>query len=201
MHRHNWHDVVQAATPRLYRKTYIENRESLPGNCSTGVHTFTQSSTHHTSLNCTGQLTYAGYQMHYDLGKRFRSHYVDKLGFLPSKYDPNVFYVRTTDSPRTIQSAEVCKLFISKMLSVFCCCCFQAQLLGFYPPTSSSPTQYIDIETIDVSKDDLYVLILLAACLSSIRAPNNRCPTMVNICNSLQNSSEWNQVQCVRVSK
>lgn len=59
--------------------------------------------------------------MHYDLGQKFRAHYVDNLGFLPSQFDPTKIYVRSTDVPRTLQSAEVSKLFFDSWRDVMSC--------------------------------------------------------------------------------
>jgi len=75
-------------TPRLYRKSYLPNRNVLPGDCM------------------FGQLTSLGAEQHLQLGNQFRSLYVDEYQFLPEFFDPNVIYVRSTDVPRTIQSVQ-----------------------------------------------------------------------------------------------
>eukprot|EP00727_Mastigamoeba_balamuthi_P007861 m51a1_g3696 hypothetical protein (430) ;mRNA; f:379809-381702 len=56
--------------------------------------------------NCTpGQLTERGAMQHMRLGKRMREIYVDKLRLLPEKLDESQLFVRSTDVPRTRQSA------------------------------------------------------------------------------------------------
>jgi hypothetical protein len=56
----------------------------------------------------TGQLTSQGVQQLEEIGRAFRTVYVDQLGFLPSTYSRanTSFYLRTTDVWRTRQSAE-----------------------------------------------------------------------------------------------
>ena len=104
-----WYD-----TPRLYRKNYMKGREVLPGNCM------------------QGQLTHAGYKLHYALGEQFRETYVDDLHFLSAKGYPSAehIYVRSTDVPRTVASAE-------------------AQLLGFFPRSSGDNVQVVNIDVMD----------------------------------------------------
>lgn len=74
---------------RAWRKQYLPNVETLPGNCM------------------AGQLTVQGSLQHRALGQNLRALYVDALAVLPPSLDPTgtrmVF--RSTDIPRTIQSA------------------------------------------------------------------------------------------------
>lgn len=75
---------------RAWRKQYIPNVEVLPGNCK------------------SGQLTVVGAQQHQALGRALRSLYVDTLHVLPPTLDSTssaALYFRSTDIPRTIQSA------------------------------------------------------------------------------------------------
>lgn len=60
-------------------------------------------------------LTNSGERQHYLLGLKRRKNYIDELEFLPSKYDPRIMYIESTDLNRTIMSA-------------------QAHLMGMYPP-------------------------------------------------------------------
>jgi len=105
---------------RLYRKLYINDRELLyPGNCA------------------LGQLTTLGLQQTVTLGQQLKSLYVDQYNFLPTEYDNDVFYIRSTDVPRTVQSA-------------------QGQFLGMYPPTASDESiEIIPINTMDENVDDM----------------------------------------------
>jgi hypothetical protein len=109
-----------------------------------------------------GQLTYEGFKMHLQLGTSFRQFYIDKLSFLNSTYDPAEVYVRSTDVPRTIASA-------------------QAQLLGLFPPSTRPEAQIIDIFTVEKATDDM--------------APGNRCPTLMQMCKNVLNSSEWQDME------
>jgi hypothetical protein len=81
-------DPTFSVPKRVFQKTYIRGREILPGNC------------------LLGQLTERGAQQHRDLGRSFRSIYVQKLGFLsPTHAKWNEMYVRSTDIERTLLSA------------------------------------------------------------------------------------------------
>lgn len=62
-----------------------------------------------------GELTPEGIHQHYQLGKELRARYIEKYGLLPSNYDNSKFYAISTDTNRTIMSA-------------------QSFLTGFYPP-------------------------------------------------------------------
>ncbi|EGC38841.1 hypothetical protein DICPUDRAFT_96769 [Dictyostelium purpureum] len=101
---------------RLFRKVYMPNREYFPGNCS------------------DGQLTSLGYSQHIQLGQALRELYVDKYQLLPTQLtDSNTIWVRSTDVPRTIQSA-------------------QAHLTALFPPAPVSNGEgiaVININTMD----------------------------------------------------
>jgi len=117
--RPDYNQMAQEDVSRVYRKRYIRNREILPGNCS------------------LGQLTYNGYAEHLDLGRSFRKTYVEQFHFLNETFNANEFFVRSTDSPRTLASA-------------------QSQLLGFYPPsTRRHSASVIDIFTIEPPNENL----------------------------------------------
>lgn len=60
-----------------------------------------------------GQLTPLGMHQEYELGKKFHQRYIGKL--LPSNYQVETLYVRSTDTDRTLMSAE-------------------CVLMGLYPP-------------------------------------------------------------------
>lgn len=53
----------------------------------------------------SGQLTQRGAEQHYNIGKRMREIYVEKLGFLPRKLNVSQVYARSTDVWRTKVSA------------------------------------------------------------------------------------------------
>eukprot|EP01114_Cavostelium_apophysatum_P014172 TRINITY_DN3607_c0_g1_i1.p1 TRINITY_DN3607_c0_g1~~TRINITY_DN3607_c0_g1_i1.p1 ORF type:complete len:435 (-),score=74.74 TRINITY_DN3607_c0_g1_i1:48-1274(-) len=75
-----------AAPKRLYRKTYLPNREILPGDCM------------------YGQLTEKGLQQHLVMGAQLRALYVDKYQFLSPQLNLDEIWIRSTDVPRTVQS-------------------------------------------------------------------------------------------------
>lgn len=54
----------------------------------------------------SGQLTERGRSQHLALGAALRKRYVQDLGFLPSTLDSEAVWVRSTNVPRTIQSAQ-----------------------------------------------------------------------------------------------
>lgn len=104
--------------PRLYRKNYLPSREIYPGNCM------------------TGQLTSIGYAQHVLNGKALRKTYVDSFKFLPSSFDPALFFLRSDDVQRTTQSLE-------------------ALMLGFFPPSAGNATQVLDFYTMDLTLDTM----------------------------------------------
>ena len=53
-----------------------------------------------------GQLTPEGMRGEFELGKIFRSRYIDKNHLLPATYDCDSMYVRASDIDRTLMSAE-----------------------------------------------------------------------------------------------
>ena len=53
-----------------------------------------------------GALTPLGMRQEYELGKKFRERYVNQYHLLPSKYEYNSIYARSTDVDRTLMSAE-----------------------------------------------------------------------------------------------
>lgn len=56
--------------------------------------------------NCQrGQLTKRGAEQHLALGRAFRDVYIKKQHLLPGRFDPTLVYLRSTDVPRTLQSA------------------------------------------------------------------------------------------------
>jgi len=101
---------------RVYREKYIKGVEILPGNCS------------------EGELTAVGLQQHHALGVSFRNHYIIQQNFLDPTYNKRQVYLRTTDSPRTLKSAE-------------------AQILGMFPPQKTHETEVIDINTIESNQE------------------------------------------------
>jgi len=124
----NWLDIfsddtfnVETPPQRLYRRTYLSNRELLPGNCS------------------LGQLTEKGIQQHLQLGAELRSLYVDQYQFLPPQLDLNSIWVRSTDVPRTFQSA-------------------MANLWALYPPATrpDGTIGIIDLHTMDGGNENMY---------------------------------------------
>lgn len=78
----------QASVGRLFRKTYIADLETLPGDCARGM------------------LTALGASQHRALGITFRNQYVVKMGFLPAAFNSSLVYVRSTDIQRTLESAQ-----------------------------------------------------------------------------------------------
>lgn len=69
-----------------------------------------------------GALTDLGRTTTYDLGRRLRSLYVDRLGFLPSTIaDSDAFYLRSTPVPRALES-------------------LQQTFTGLYPPSARAPS-------------------------------------------------------------
>jgi acid phosphatase len=62
-----------------------------------------------------GELTPEGIHQHFQLGKKLRARYVEKYRLLPSSYDNSTLFALSTDTNRTIMSA-------------------QSFLTGFYPP-------------------------------------------------------------------
>ncbi|KAF2069970.1 hypothetical protein CYY_008708 [Polysphondylium violaceum] len=102
---------------RLFRKVYMPNREYLPGNCS------------------VGQLTSLGYSQHIQLGSSLHDLYVQKYELLSPQLDPTELYFRSTDVPRTLQSA-------------------QGNIQGLYP-AATNPSGILNINTMDSYFEDM----------------------------------------------
>jgi acid phosphatase len=104
----------------LYIKSWIPKRQFYPGNCGRGV------------------LTEVGYDQHIRNGQYFRKTYG---GFLPDRVNRETFeskfYVRSTNVPRTILSAE-------------------SLLTGLYPPEKRDEEFNIYINTIDETNENLF---------------------------------------------
>ncbi|KAJ6250211.1 lysophosphatidic acid phosphatase type 6 [Anaeramoeba flamelloides] len=81
-------DNLPSPTPsRLFGKKFMQDRNTLPGNCS------------------RGQLTEIGAKQLQSLGSKFRNKYIYDLNFLPQELDPDFIWLRSTDKPRTMRSA------------------------------------------------------------------------------------------------
>jgi hypothetical protein len=107
-----WENVT-----RLHRKKYLNGQEIFPGACM------------------AGQLTSYGYNQHLVNGAQLKSTY---SSFLPHQITPSAMYLRSTDVPRTLQSA-------------------QAILRGIYPWYNAlNQTQILDVYTVDAAREYLY---------------------------------------------
>ena len=53
-----------------------------------------------------GQLTAKGMQQHFELGSKLRKRYIEELKLLGEVYHPKSVYVRSTDTDRTLMSAQ-----------------------------------------------------------------------------------------------
>jgi len=99
-----------------------------------------------------GQLTTLGWKQHVDLGQQLRNLYVNKYKFLEPSLNTSSVWVRSTDVPRTVQSA-------------------QALLTGLYPPgTVSSSVPVVEIHTMDTALENLWVNENLCPFLYTIEA-------------------------------
>ena len=114
-----WHcDDTESASPRMsssysqnyrrYHTTYDEDFVRYPPTC-----------------RCA-DLTIEGQGMHEQLGKFYRSYLIDELQFLPDYYDPEFVQIRSSETERTVRSAE-------------------SFIHGLYPP--ETPDDLISIET------------------------------------------------------
>jgi len=107
-----------ATSSRSFRTVFQSGKEMLRGNCG------------------SGQLTLKGYKQHLQLGQAFRKLYIEEHKLLdPHSYSTQV-RVRSTNSRRTIQSAE-------------------AQLDGMLPNIIGG-IEVIDIETRDSYYEDMW---------------------------------------------
>lgn len=82
-----------------------------------------------------GSLTQRGIDQQNQLGKLLRKEYIEDSGLLPSEYKEGTIYARSTETGRTVGSAE-------------------ALLNGLYPPNTRGG-QNISIDVIKKDKDDL----------------------------------------------
>ena len=102
---------------RLHRKQYLDGKEVFPGACM------------------AGQLTLYGYNQHLANAQNLKQTY---NVFMPSQLDTTQLVVRSTDVPRTLQSA-------------------QALIRGLYPWTNQlNTTEMLDIYTVDAAREYLF---------------------------------------------
>lgn len=108
----SWENVT-----RLHRKRYLDGQEVFPGSCM------------------AGQLTNYGYKQHLANAVNFKQSYAS---LLPAKFDKDQITIRSTDVPRTLQSA-------------------QALLRGLYPWVDRlNSSEIIDFTTVDAAREYLY---------------------------------------------
>eukprot|EP00127_Corallochytrium_limacisporum_P001204 Clim_evm39s44 gene=Clim_evmTU39s44 len=81
-------EAIHSPQEAMYRTTYIEGKQVLPGACF------------------SGQLTYVGAMQLHRMGTHLRQRYVRDFGVVPQVYDPKDLYVRSTEVPRAIQSVQ-----------------------------------------------------------------------------------------------
>lgn len=86
-----------------------------------------------------GELTKLGREQEKKLGELLRDKYINQSHLLSQKYNPNDLYIRSTNFPRTINSAE-------------------AILSGLYPLSDRPVQQQIPIYTLPLEKDDLLLV-------------------------------------------
>ncbi|KAL0091912.1 histidine phosphatase superfamily [Phycomyces blakesleeanus] len=85
-----------------------------------------------------GQLTNLGRNSMSLLGTRLREIYVDKLGFLPDRYDEKTIYIRSSDYPRTQESVQ------------------QLVAGGLYPPTKREDDFKLKLRIRDPRDDNMF---------------------------------------------
>ena len=113
----------------------VHNRDTLPG--KNYLHTGELRG------GClTGQLTTIGQQQTYDFGKYLANEYIENRSFIAPRYGSDEIYVRSTNMPRTIQSAV----------------CVVAGLFG-----KEKTTEPILIHTKDIRREDQIPNVLACA--------------------------------------
>lgn len=85
-----------------------------------------------------GALTTKGIKQEVQLGKKLRRTYIYQYHLLPKIYDSNCIYVRSTDTARTIKSAN-------------------SLLLGLYPLNTRGKTQKILVHVFPKNEDNLLI--------------------------------------------
>ncbi|CAO3620405.1 unnamed protein product [Cunninghamella echinulata] len=85
-----------------------------------------------------GQLTNLGRKNLNALGVRLREIYIDKLNFLPDKFDEKMIYIRSTDYPRTQESVQ------------------QMVGGGLYPPIKRNNGDTLQIRIRDPRDENMY---------------------------------------------
>jgi len=137
---------VDTGTPPpsiLFRKRYMDGRQVLRGDC------------------LFGQLTPKGGAQHRDLGLSLRQLYVDKYAFLRPEFNGKEIWLRSTDVPRTIASA-------------------QNLLSGMYPPPSGTGIEWpvFDLHLVDAETDNM-------------TPNTNLCPRLGLLYQALMQSPGW----------
>lgn len=108
----------------------------------------------HTWSEGSGQLTSLGMKQQYQLGVKLHQRYMVDNQLLPTKYQANTIYARSTDYDRTLMSA-------------------QSLLSGLYPPGSGPETlpaafQPIPVHTVASSQDSALLIDLSAKRISDL---------------------------------
>lgn len=83
-----WNNQTTSSSGRLYRKSYLNNRNYYAGTCE------------------TGQLTNRGFIQEFRVGQMYRDVYINS-GFLSPNIEMNTTYLRSDEADRCIQSLEV----------------------------------------------------------------------------------------------
>eukprot|EP00005_Dracoamoeba_jomungandri_P002827 CAMPEP_0174252334 /NCGR_PEP_ID=MMETSP0439-20130205/1850_1 /TAXON_ID=0 /ORGANISM="Stereomyxa ramosa, Strain Chinc5" /LENGTH=294 /DNA_ID=CAMNT_0015332853 /DNA_START=9 /DNA_END=890 /DNA_ORIENTATION=+ len=130
----------------LFNLLWLNGRQELKGNCG------------------LGSLTELGYKQHVLLGKSLREKYVDRLLFLNSSLSLDQIFSRSTDSERTIMSAE-------------------GLLTGLYPPKDSKVR---DTETVPVYRIDSYA--------DNLTPTPYLCPKLGVISDQVANSEAFKEI-------
>lgn len=105
----------------LTRRKLLHGRQKLRGNCH------------------VGQLTHLGLEQLRRIGELLRERYVDELRVLPPVFDARTVFVRSTDTNRTIESA-------------------QSLLWGLYPPSTRPHGRegVMDVNIVEGAAENMY---------------------------------------------
>jgi len=146
---------------RLFRKNWIRDRNGLLGNCA------------------LGQLTTIGEKQHNELGRNLRERYVNYLNYLKPNFDYKSIYIRSSDFPRTLESA-------------------QSLLKGFFPPEMKNLNK--KLEEFSNEKEEIgyeieqFPINVISQPYETLIANPSACPQYTNVFNNwLKNESSYIQ--------
>ena len=121
-----------------------------------------------------GQLTPVGVRQMIELGKDFRKHYVEKLNFLDKNFNPQQFFIRSTDFKRTVLTA-------------------QSVVMGMYPNLRES--EFVEQKSDELNTENKIPIHVLDYKLENMYPRARDCARISYLRRLIRHSEEWKSKQ------